>query len=177
MRGEDQKITGLDQIDNMIIGMLQKNARMTLSQMAQEAGISRVAVKNRIMQLENRGIIRGYHADIDYGAIPKGIRFTLDIEAEPIFYEEIISTLCASSMLHEIYGTSGKCHIHAAGVAPSSETLGSFTGYLYRTTRGIRDINWQLLTKTYKDMERGVEYVRYQEPEHLEEGGKGNTRI
>ena len=83
--------------------------------------------------------------------------------------------LAASSMLHEIYGTSGKSHIHAIGVAPNSETLGNYANYLYRTTRGIRELNWQILVTTYKDTERGVAYERYQESQHLEEGGAKNT--
>ncbi|MBQ6596962.1 MAG: hypothetical protein IJH79_05355, partial [Lentisphaeria bacterium] len=116
------------------------------------------------------------HADIDLRAMPKGIRFTLDIEASPGCYSEVIGTLAASSMLHEIYGTSGKSHIHVIGVAPNSETLGSYANYLYRTTRGIRELNWQILVTTYKNTERGVAYEQYQKSEHLEEGGAQDSK-
>ena len=172
---EEIQISGLDQIDNRIIRMLRENARLTYSEMGKAAGISRVAAKNRIEQLEKNGVIRGYHADIDLRAMPKGIHFTLDIEASPGYYSEVIETLAASSMLHEIYGTSGKSHIHVMGVAPNSETLGSYANYLYRTTRGIRELNWQILVTTYKNTERGVAYEQYQESQHLEEGGPKNT--
>ena len=175
MRGEEIKVLGLDQIDNMIVNMLRENARLTFSEIGKAAGISRVAAKNRIEQLEENGVIRGYHADLDLRALPNGIRFLLDIEASPEYYTEVIETLAASSMLHEIYGTSGKSHIHVVGVAPNSETLGKYANYLYRTTKGIREMNWQILVTTYKNTERGVEYVRYQEPEHLENGGKEGT--
>ncbi len=174
MNGEDIKIQGLDEIDNRIVSMLRENARLTFSEIGNAAGISRTAARNRIGQLEKNGIIRGYHADVNLRGLPKGIRFTLDIEAVPGYYSEVIETLTASSMLHEIYGTSGKSHIHVIGVAPNSETLGSYANYLYRTTRGIRELNWQILVTTYKDTERGVTYVRYQKPEHLEEGGAWN---
>ena len=172
---EEIQISGLDQIDNRIIRMLRENARLTYSEIGKAAGISRVAAKNRIEQLEKNGVIRGYHADIDLRAMRKGIHFTLDIEASPGYYSEVIETLAASSMLHEIYGTSGKSHIHVMGVAPNSETLGSYANYLYRTTRGIRELNWQILVTTYKNTERGVAYEQYQESQHLEEGGPKNT--
>ena len=175
MRAEEIQVSGLDQTDNMIIRMLRENARLTFSEIGKAAGISRVSVKHRIEQLEKNGVIRGYHADIDLRAMPKGIRFTLDIEAAPGYYSSVIETLAASSMLHEIYGTSGKSHIHAIGVAPNSETLGNYANYLYRTTRGIRELNWQILVTTYKDTERGVAYERYQESQHLEEGGAKNS--
>ena len=165
----------MNQIDSMIVEMLRENARMTFSEIGRVVGISRVAARHRVEQMEKNGIIRGYHAEIDLKAMPKGIRFTLDIEAAPGHYAEVIETLSASSMLHEIYGTSGKSHIHVMGVAPNSETLGRYANYLYRTTTGIRELNWQILVTTYKNTERGVEYARYQEPEHLEEGGAKNT--
>ena len=171
MQEERRNIAGLDQIDNRIVEMLRENARLTFSEIGRLAGISRVAAKHRVEQMEKNGIIRGYHARIDLKALPKGIRFTLDIEAAPGYYAEVIETLSASSMLHEIYGTSGKSHIHVVGVAPNNETLGRYANYLYRTTKGIRELNWQILVTTYKHTERGVEYERYQEPEHLEEGG------
>ena len=174
MEEERRNIAGLDQIDNMIVNMLRENARLTFSEIGRGVGISRVAAKNRIEQLEKNGIIRGYHAKIDLKAMPKGIRFTLDIEAAPGYYAGIIETLCASSMLHEIYGTSGKSHIHAVGVAPNNETLGRYANYLYRTTKGVRELNWQILVTTYKNTERGVAYEKYQNSEHLEEGGTKN---
>ena len=174
MGGEEIQVMGLDQTDNMIIRMLRENARLTFSEIGKAAGISRVAAKHRIEQLEKNGVIKGYHADIDLRALPKGIRFTLDIETEPGVYAEVIERLAASSMLHEIYGTSGKSHIHVMGVAPNSETLGSYAGYLYRSTKGIRELNWQILATTYKNTERGVTYEQFQESGHLEEGGVKN---
>ena len=174
MREGEVRILGLDQIDNRIVEMLRENARLTFSEIGKAAGISRVAAKHRIEQLEKNGVIRGYHADIDLRALPKGIRFMLDIEAAPGYYTEVIETLAKSSMLHEIYGTSGKSHIHVVGVAPNSETLGRYANYLYRTTKGVRELNWQILVTTYKNTERGVEYVRHREHEYLEErGGEG----
>ena len=171
MKKEEMQVMGLDPVDNKIVHMLRENARLTYSEIGEAAGISRVAVKHRIEQLEKNGVIKGYHADIDLRAMPRGIRFTLDIEAAPEAYTEVIAVLAASSLLHEIYGTSGKSHIHVIGVAPNTETLGRYANYLYRSTKGIRELNWQILTTTYKNTERGVTYEKYQESQHLEEGG------
>jgi hypothetical protein len=79
-------------------------------------------------------------------------------------------------MIRKIYGTSGESHIHAVGIVPNSETLGSYAGHLYRSTEGMRKLSWQILLTTYKDMERGVEYeIRHQEHDDLE-GGSGEGR-
>lgn len=57
----------LDEIDRRIIYRLSQDARNTpASDIADEMGVSPGTVRNRIKKLEDRGIIRGYHADIDY---------------------------------------------------------------------------------------------------------------
>ena len=60
----------MDQVDNKIIRMLRENARLTFLEIGKAAGISRVMVKHRIEQLEEKGVIKEYHADIDLRAMP-----------------------------------------------------------------------------------------------------------
>ena len=50
-------LDGLDQLDQNIIQLLMKNARMSYSEIGERVGISRVAVKMRIQALEKKGII------------------------------------------------------------------------------------------------------------------------
>ena len=54
------------------------------------------------------------------------------------------------------------------GYAPNNETLGSHVCYLYNHTEGIRRLEYHVTMETYMDVDGGVEYVRYQESEHLE---------
>ena len=49
-------LNGLDELDQKIIQLLVKNARMSYSDIGDNIGISRVAVKARIQALENKGI-------------------------------------------------------------------------------------------------------------------------
>ena len=169
------QITGLDQTDNRIIELLKENARLSYTEVGKAVGLSRVTVKRRIEQMEKSGIIRGYHAVIDPEATVKGIHFTLDLDVVLAHYEEIVGKLAANPMIHQIYGTSGKSHIHAIGVVPNSETLGTYARHLHRSTDGVRKLSLQFLVTTYKDTERGVEYeIRHQEHEHLE-GNSGEN--
>lgn len=57
----------LDALDKQILYDLQDEARDTSSSdIAEELDVSASTVRNRIQQLEADGVIRGYHADVDY---------------------------------------------------------------------------------------------------------------
>lgn len=57
----------LDELDRHIIYELQNEARHTSSgDIAEEMDVSASTVRNRIARLEEKNIIRGHHADIDY---------------------------------------------------------------------------------------------------------------
>ncbi|MFB6242488.1 MAG: winged helix-turn-helix transcriptional regulator, partial [Halobaculum sp.] len=56
-----------DEIDRRILYYLGANARDTSAPtIAEEVDVTPATVRNRINRLEEHGIIRGYHADIDY---------------------------------------------------------------------------------------------------------------
>ncbi|AWB28380.1 Lrp/AsnC family transcriptional regulator [Halococcoides cellulosivorans] len=57
----------LDRIDEHILYRLQEDARRTSSNdIADELGLSASTVRTRLNKLEESGIVRGYHVDIDY---------------------------------------------------------------------------------------------------------------
>ena len=55
----------LDPVDRKILADLQDNGRMTNVDLAARAGISAPPCLRRVRALEDAGVIRGYHADID----------------------------------------------------------------------------------------------------------------
>lgn len=55
----------LDSIDRKIIAELQADGRMTNVELARRTGISAPPCLRRVRRLEEAGIIRSYHADVD----------------------------------------------------------------------------------------------------------------
>ena len=53
-------LDGLDELDQQIVKLLIRNARMSYSEIGQKIGISRVAVRSRVQALEQAGIIEEY---------------------------------------------------------------------------------------------------------------------
>lgn len=59
----------MDQIDRRILDILQSDGRITMKALAAEICMSVPAVSERVRRLEEQGIIRGYHAEVDLQAL------------------------------------------------------------------------------------------------------------
>lgn len=56
----------MDALDYKILNIIQKNARITVKQIAEDCFISSPSVSVRLQSLENAGYIKDYQASIDY---------------------------------------------------------------------------------------------------------------
>ncbi len=77
----------LDAIDRNILALLQADGRMTNVELARRVGISAPPCLRRVRALEEAGLIRGYHADLNGVALGFGVTVFamvgLDSQAEP----------------------------------------------------------------------------------------------
>ena len=55
----------LDHIDAQLLARLQQDGRVPVAQLAREVHLSVTPCLERVRHLEARGLIRGYHADLD----------------------------------------------------------------------------------------------------------------
>lgn len=74
---------GLDAIDEKIIEILQQNARTTIKEIASQVYLSSPAVTARMERLEEKGIVAGYHAQVDPEAFGYRIKAFINLEVEP----------------------------------------------------------------------------------------------
>lgn len=66
-------VTNLDPIDRQLLSELQDNGRITNVALAGKVGLTAPPCLRRVRALENAGVIRGYHADLDPGTLGYGI--------------------------------------------------------------------------------------------------------
>lgn len=59
----------LDDVDRRILALLNADARMPNSALAEAVGIAPSTCHGRVRRLQDIGVIRGFHADIDPAAI------------------------------------------------------------------------------------------------------------
>lgn len=63
----------LDRIDRRILRDLQDNGRMTNVELARRTGISAPPCLRRVRALEEAGVVRGYHANVNPAALGFGV--------------------------------------------------------------------------------------------------------
>ncbi|MGH7003619.1 MAG: Lrp/AsnC family transcriptional regulator [Alphaproteobacteria bacterium] len=83
-----QRRVKLDKVDRRILRDLQDNGRMTNVELAQRAQISAPPCLRRVRALEDAGVIKGYHAEIDAERLGYEVLFFalvgLDSQAEAV---------------------------------------------------------------------------------------------
>lgn len=62
-------IKDLDSYDQAILKQLERNGRITVTELADRVGLSKTPCQIRMKRLESRGFIRGYAAIMDYGLL------------------------------------------------------------------------------------------------------------
>ncbi|WP_066568210.1 winged helix-turn-helix transcriptional regulator [Snodgrassella sp. CFCC 13594] len=69
-----------DKIDMRILALLQKNARMTMTELADKVGLSTTPVTERVRRLERDGVITGYHAQLNAQTLGQNLLVFVEIK-------------------------------------------------------------------------------------------------
>ncbi|GAA4974415.1 Lrp/AsnC family transcriptional regulator [Nonomuraea thailandensis] len=64
--------------------MLQTDARQSNRELARQLGIAPSTCLERVRALTRRGVIRGYHADIDPAALNRGVQAMVSVQVRPL---------------------------------------------------------------------------------------------
>lgn len=98
----------LDHVDREILRMLQRNARTPFSEIAREIDMASATVHDRVGRLEDEGVIRGYHADVDPKAVGYGISALVGLRVEQGREQATLERLAELPQIQEIHLTTGE---------------------------------------------------------------------
>ena len=70
----------LDRIDRKILDLLQKEGRLSMTELAQRVGLSATPCTERVRRLEREGIITGYHARADPRALGRPLLVFVELK-------------------------------------------------------------------------------------------------
>jgi DNA-binding Lrp family transcriptional regulator len=152
--------TRLDPIDRKILSELQADGRMTNVELAKRVGISAPPCLRRVRTLEEAGLIRGYHADVNARDLGFEVQVFVMVglesqaEAELSAFEE----LCRGwPLVRECHMLNGEVDFILKCVSPDLSSFQSFlTGELL-TTPNVASVKTSLVIRAAKD-EPGVPF-------------------
>ena len=130
-----------DSCEYKIIQILKKNARLPISSISQEVGVSRVTVQKKIQKLEENGIITGYTAKLNSDSFSHKVKGWILINAEANKEEKAIKSMMKLPEITGLYTTNGKWDLAAEITSTSLEGFD-------RAISALRSINGVLETET-----------------------------
>lgn len=75
-------MVSIDELDLYLLTELQRNARMSNAQLAEGAGISAAYCSRRVRQLQESGVILGFHARLDRSKIGLPLTIFADVRVD-----------------------------------------------------------------------------------------------
>lgn len=129
----------LDNVDRGILHLLQLDARNTTAQeIADKTGVSASTVRNRIAQLEEDGVIKGYHPELDYEAANLPLHIIFVVSAPPTERTEYVEQLLDIKGVVDVRETlTGRRNILV-------EAVGTSTSNITRMSDAVHDMGLEI---------------------------------
>ena len=139
----------MNNVDHIILGLLKDNARMSITDLAAKARVSRATVQKRIEYMESTGIITGYTVRYCPNVEKNIIRAWMNVMVEGTKAQAVIRELRLESAVERVHTTNGKWDIL---VELQSDSLENFDKALerIRNISVIYNSETSILLSTYK---------------------------
>jgi DNA-binding Lrp family transcriptional regulator len=73
----------VDELDAALVAQLQADARLTNRELAERVGVAPSTALERVRALRSRGVLRGYHADVDLPALGRSVQALIAVRIRP----------------------------------------------------------------------------------------------
>jgi DNA-binding Lrp family transcriptional regulator len=146
----------LDATDWAIIDVLQDDARTSNRDLATAVHVSPSTSSERVRNLRADGVIRGYHADVDYGALGRHVQALTAVTIRPPTREIIEAFRNWVTQLPEIVGVfvvSGNADFLLHVAVPDTDALYAFVIDRLTERAEVADVNTSVV---YEHIRRTV---------------------
>ena len=124
MPGKNREVSPLiDQIGRKILDELQKDARLSYAELGRRVGLSPSATAERLKNLEEAGVIRGYHVDIDPASLGLGIMAIIRMVCDGEQYRRFVTFLNTCEEVRECHHVTGSDALMIKVIVGSIEEL------------------------------------------------------
>ena len=142
-----------DAIDRQLLTALQRNGRTTVGELAELVSLSQSPCWRRVRQLEDSGVIAGYHARLDRKRLGYGVLGFVHLamqdhtlEKADAFEREVV----ALPQVLSCHNLSGRFDYQLEVVAQDLEAFAEFVRNNIRGLPGVREISTSFSLKEVK---------------------------
>ena len=147
-----ENIHDLDEVDRKILTLLSENSRMSYVDIGEEVGLSRVAVKNRVLALEERGVIEKYTVIINPQKISRTISAYFEIAINPASYDDVVGLLMRNHYITKVYQVTGSSKFHVHAILNNEEEMDDLLKNVIYKLPGLQDIYVNVILTRIKDV-------------------------
>lgn len=98
----------MDEIDIKILKLLQKNARISISDLSNELALSRPSTSERLYRLQEKGIIQEFSARISLPAVGREIMLVIQVSALKVSLQEFEDFVRQEDEIIECHRVTGE---------------------------------------------------------------------
>jgi len=140
----------LDELDLKILSHLAKNGRIGVRELARKLGRPASTVSQRIKSLEQRGIIEGYTARINYRRLGFDILALIMLNVEGGHIEDVERLLAREANVRAVYDITGEFDVAVIALFRNVEELDRFIKRVLRNPYVKRSVT-SIAFKAVKD--------------------------
>jgi len=143
----------MDDYDKRILEFLQKNAKITVKEIAFELALSQTPIYERIKKLEKIGVIKDYVAILDGDIVNKGLIVFMNITIKEQAYDKrkfFIEAISSIKDVSELYHTSGKFDFLVKARFANIKEYRDFLVNKIAVIDNIKEIDSQIVLKEIK---------------------------
>src|SRR4051812_18691214 len=153
---ENRRMPRLDPTDWAILGVLQDDARTSNRELAAAVHVSPSTSSERVRALKEDGVIRGYHADVDFAALGRHIQALTAVTIRPPTRQNIEAFRNWANELPELVGVfvvSGSADFLLHVAVPDTNALYAFVIDRLTERPEVADVNTSVV---YEHLRRTV---------------------
>lgn len=140
----------IDEIDRKLIEILTEDGRISYVNLAEKVGLSRVAVKDRIKNLKEKGVIEKFTVVVNSEKIGKKVSAFFEVDVEPKQLQEVAQNLADNPHVASIYQMTGPSTLHTHVLVEDFTKLENFINDELYSVDGITRVESSVILKRFK---------------------------
>lgn len=145
----------MDRTDRAIVEQLRRDARLPNTELADRVGLTPAPCLRRVRRLEQAGVITGYHAKVEPGALGRGFEVLVNVDLarkDRATVEQFETRVAAFDEVIELRRMFGLPDYFLRIATADLEAFEAFVTHDLEDTPGIARVDSHLTMKTIKTL-------------------------